>query len=199
MRPGLRIASTWRMRRTFVLGLVSLPLLLLARGAAGQARAQHVSLWGGGGVGFFLHGGPGIRDANGHKFGAVAVSLARDQFRLRYIGGSLERTKGIPADTGDNDLDYFGFDGVVTRKATGLPVDLAVGVARYEEAYHQGYPGRDLGGSVFVHRWGPHLSAMRSVTLGRFFQLWGEVDLHYAPYQPKQYFFFLDAGVGLRF
>ncbi len=171
-------------------------LLFLANRAG---LAQHLSLWGGGGVGFFLHGGPGIRDANGHKFFAVALSLARDQFRIRYIRGSLERSKGIPADTGDNDLDYFGFDGVLTQKLAGLPIDLAIGVARYEEAYHEGYPVQDLGGRVLVHRWGPHLSVLRSVRFARFLEAWAEADLHYAPYQPKQYVVFVDVGIGVHF
>ena len=140
-----------------------------------------------------------MRDANGHKFGAVAVSVAGDRVRIRYLGGSLERSKGIPANTADNDLDYFGLDGVISGRATGLPLDLALGLSRFEEAYHEGYPRRDLGGRVFVHRWGPHVSVLRAWPIGRFLQVWGEADAHHAPYQPKQYFVFLDAGVGIRF
>jgi len=87
---------------------------------------------------------------------------------------------------------------VVTRKATGLPVDLAAGAVRYEEAYHIGYPNEDLGGRILVHRWGPHLSALRSLRVLRFGELWAETDLHYAPYRPRQLLLFLDVGIGLR-
>jgi len=119
------------------------------------APAQQVSVWVGGGIGSFLTGG--ARDPNGHKFAAGTVSFSSDRFRVRYVQGSLERSKGIPSSTGDNDMDYFGFDTVVTRKATGWPVDVAAGFSRFEEAYHDGYPDQDRGGSVFVHRWGPHV------------------------------------------
>jgi hypothetical protein len=172
---------------------------ILLFGTCSFAVAQHISLKVGGGVGFFLQGGPGISDANGHKFLAAAVDFAGERFALRYIQGSLERTQGIPSDTADNDLDYFGFDFVVARRVTNLPADLAVGIVRFEEAYHDGYPDRDFGGRVFVHRWGPHVSVLRAWPLWRFLQVWGEADLHYAPYQPKQYVVLVNAGLGVRF
>lgn len=171
-----------------------LPMLL----SGGAVCAQHVSLWGGGGVGTLLTG-EGAEYVNGHKMAMLSVALPSDSVRLRLLKGSLERTRGIDSNTGDNDLDYEGFDVVVTRAATELPVALAIGAARYEEAYHLGYPDRDLGGSEFVHRWGPHLAALRSWPLGKHFDLWAEADLHYAPYQPGQTVLFIDIGVGMRF
>jgi hypothetical protein len=165
---------------------------------AAAARAEHVSLWAGGGVGTMLTG-EGSVYTNGHKMAALSVALPGDHFRLRLIKGSLERTQGIDSNTGDNDLDYEGFDLVVTRAATDLPVALAIGASRYEEAYHLGYPDQDLGGSEFVHRWGPHLSAMRSWELGRFCEAWAAMDLHYAPYQPRQTILLINVGLGVRF
>lgn len=162
------------------------------------AKAEYVSLWGGGGVGTMLSGAGSVY-VNGHKMSVLSAALPGDNFRVRLLKGSLERTRGIDSDTGDNDLDYEGFDVVVTRAATDFPVALAIGVARYEEAYHLGYPDRDLGGSEFVHRWGPHVSALRSWQLGRFFDVWAETDLHYVPYQPRQTVLFLDVGLGVRF
>lgn len=190
MRPGARrpLAARFAAAATFAV-LVS----------TGRAAAQHVEGRLGGGLGFFLSGGPGIGDSNGHKFGSVSVSVPGDDVRVRWIQGSLERTKDLPSDTQDNDLDYFGFDVVATRKWTGLPVDLAIGVARFEEAYHEGYPDRDLGGRVFVHRWGPHVSAMRSFPIVWHLDAFLELDVHLAPYRPRQYPMFLETGLSLRF
>ncbi len=165
--------------------------------AAASAPAQHVSGWFGGGIGSFFTGS--AHDPNGHKFTAESVSFPRDHFRVRYIQGSLERSKDLPSDTGDNDMDYFGFDAVVSRKATGWPVDIAAGVSRFEEAYHDGYPDQDRGGSVFVHRWGPHVSALRSFPIWRFFEVWAESDLNYIPYRPRQLVVLLNAGIGAHF
>jgi hypothetical protein len=177
-------------------GRVCLFLLILVSTAV-PASAQHVSVWTGGGIGSFLAGG--AHEPNGHKFGGGALSLFSDRLRLRYIQGSLERSRDLPSAIGDDDMDYFGFDAVVTRKATGLPVDLAAGVSRFEEAYHEGYPDRDLGGHVFVHRWGPHVSALRSLSFWRFFEVWAESDLHYIPYQPRQLVVLVNAGIGVHF
>jgi len=163
------------------------------------AHAQHVVLWAGGGVGTFVTGGSGIEDLNSHRITSLGVSLPHDRIELRALKGTFERSRGIPTNTGDNDFDYLGFDVVVTREATGLPVDLAIGAARYEEAYHLGYPLQDLGGRMFVHRWGPHVSALRSLRLARFFEVWAETDLHYAPYRPRQLVLFVDLGVGVHF
>jgi hypothetical protein len=171
-----------------------LPLLLIG----GAARAEHVSLWGGGGVGTLLTG-EGSVYVNGHKMVMLSVALPTDNVRLRLLKGSLERTRGIDSGTKDNDLDYQGLDLVITRAATEFPVALAIGAARYEEGYHRGYPDRDLGGSEFVHRWGPHVSALRSWPLGEHFETWVEADLHYAPYQPGQTVLFVDIGIGAHF
>jgi hypothetical protein len=173
------------------------PLLVGFLLFSGRLAAQHASLWGGGGIGSFLAGG--AHEPNGHKFLAGSVSLFSDRFRLRYIQGSLERSKDLPSNTGDNDMDYFGFDFALTRNFTGWPVDLAAGVARFEEAYHEGYPDQDFGGSVFVHRWGPHVSVWRSFNIWRFFEVWCESDFHYIPYQPRQFVVLLDAGIGAHF
>lgn len=169
-------------------------LLGLALGWCGAVQAQHVSLWAGAGIGSFLSGGPG--DPNGNRVIAAAFSLPGDQFRLRAFKGTLERSRELPAHAGDDDFDYFGFDAVVTRRASRLPVDLALGAARFEEVYPLGYPHLDLGGRTFVHRWGPHLAALRSWPAGRFGELWAETDLHYAPYQPRQWMAFVDIGIG---
>ncbi|MFC4312583.1 hypothetical protein ACFPN2_26100 [Steroidobacter flavus] len=175
------------------------PLVFIAAmGISGKAHADRVSVWGGGGVGTMLTG-EGAVYVNGHKMGALSVALPGNKFRVRYLKGSFERTQGIDSNTGDNDLDYEGFDFVVTRAATDFPVDLAIGASRYEEAYHLGYPDQDLGGSEFVHRWGPHVSALRSWPLGRFAEAWAEMDLHFAPYQPQQTFLLVDVGLGVRF
>jgi hypothetical protein len=161
-----------------------------------SASAQHVSVWGGGGAGSFLSGGS--RDAEGQKFGALAISFAEDRLRLRYIRGSFEREKGLPPNIGDADVDYWGGDVVLTRRLTQLPVDLAVGVDRFKEAA----PARleeERSGRVFARRWGPHLSAARDFLVWKPLRAWTELDFHYAPYRPRQVVAFLDAGIGLRF
>jgi hypothetical protein len=180
----------WTICRT---GAILLVVLFVPRVLA----AQHVNIWGGGGIGAFLSGGS--HDPNGHKFLAGSVSLFSDRFRVRYIQGSLERSKDLPPGTGDNDMDYFGFDFVFTRNLTGWPVDLAAGVARFEEAYPEGYPDQELGGSAFVHRWGPHVSAFRAFNIWKFIEVWGESDFHYIPYQPRQFVVLIDAGIGAHF
>jgi hypothetical protein len=179
-----------------------LALLLTLPAVSGVAWSedayQHVSLWGGGGIGSVLTG----EDApyvNGHKMTVLSASWPGDRVRARLLKGSLERTRGIDSGTADNDLDYSGLDVVLTRSATDLPIDFAFGVARYEEAYHRGYPDRDLGGSEFVHRWGPHLSALRFWPLARHLDVWAEADLHYAPYRPRQTVLLVDIGLGVRF
>jgi hypothetical protein len=159
-------------------------------------HAQHLSVWGGAGLGSFLTGGSG--DPNWSRLGIAAVSLPGDLFEVRVLKGTFERSRDIPRDVGDDDLDYKGLDAVVTRRATGLPIDLAIGAVRYEETYHIGYPRYDLGGQEYIHRWGPHLSALRWWPATRFGQLWAEADLHHAPYQPRQWVLFLDVGIGLR-
>jgi len=161
------------------------------------AHGQHVSVWAGGGLGTFLSGGSGAGDANASRIVTVTITLPGDDFALRAFKGTLERPRGTPTNVGDDDFDYRGFDAVITAKATGLPADAALGVARYEEAYHQGYPDQDLGGRILVHRWGPHLSALRSWRVVRYGELWAESDLHYAPYRPRQLVLFLNVGIGL--
>jgi hypothetical protein len=163
-----------------------------------QARPEHVSLWGGGGIGAVLSG-DGAPFVNGHKMGMLSVSLPGDRFRIRLLKGSMERTQGIEEGTGDNDIDYQGVDFVVTQSATDLPFAFAVGAARFEEAYHKGYPDEDLGGSEFIHKWGPHVSALRSYRWSRYLEGWVELDLHYAPYDSPQTIVMLNIGVGFRF
>lgn len=160
------------------------------------AHAQQVSYWAGFGLGSFVTGGSG--DPNWHRIQFLTLSLPGDYVELRGFKGSLERPRDIPTDVGDDDFDYFGFGVLVTRKTTGLPVDLAAGVARYEEEYHLGYPHQDRGCCEFVHRWGPQLSVLRSWQFLRFGQAWAEMDVALAPYQPRQVVLFLDVGVGLR-
>jgi len=172
------------------------PLAALLFSLCAAAHAQHVSVWAGAGLGGFITGGSG--DPNWHRLGVAAVSLPGDLFEVRVLKGTLERSRDIPTNVGDDDLDYRGFDAVVTRRATRLPVDLALGAVRYEETYHIGYPNYDLGGQEYVHRWGPHLSALRWWPATRFGQLWAEADLHYGPYRPRQLVLFLDVGIGLR-
>jgi hypothetical protein len=176
-------------------GVLIFPGLALV---ASQARAEHVSLWGGGGIGAVLTG-DGAPFVNGHKMGALSFSLPGDRLRIRLMKGSMERTQGIEGGTGDNDIDYRGADFVVTQSATELPFAFAIGAVQFEEAYHKGYPDEDLGGSEFIHKWGPHASAMRSWHWGRYFEGWAELDLHYAPYNSPQTLVFLDIGVGMHF
>lgn len=182
-------------------GVLILPGLALAETqspAETQTRAEHVSLWVGGGIGAVLTG-EAAPFVNGHKMGMLSFSLPGDRFRIRLLKGSMERTQGVEAGTGDNDIDYKGADFVVTQSATELPFAFAVGAARFEEGYHNGYPDEDLGGSEFIHKWGPHVSAMRSWQWGRFFEGWAELDLHYAPYDSPQTIVFLNIGVGIRY
>jgi hypothetical protein len=144
----------------------------------------------------FLTGGSGT--PNGHRIILATVALPGDRLRLRVVKGTLERSRGIPLNVGDDDFDYKGADVLLTRTLTHLPVELAAGAARYEEAYHLGYPDRDLGGRAFVHRFGAHVAALRSLPVARFGEVWAEADLHYAPYRPRQLALFLDVGIGLR-
>jgi len=160
---------------------------------AHPATAQHVSYWAGQGGGFFAAGGSGGRDPDSHSLGAFAVSLFGDRFRIRYMRGSLERDEGYQLTFGDNDVDYHALDGVVTRRVTHLPFDLALGMARYEEGFIQPDGRRE-----FVHHWGPHVALLREFPLWRFLEAWGECDVHYLPYQPRQVAVFLDVGLGVR-
>jgi hypothetical protein len=186
-----------RARRT-ALALSGVLLISGSVNAEDQPEHELASFWLGGGVGAGLTG-DGAPFVNGHKMGMLSYTPPGDHFRLRLLKGSMERTQGIQSGTGDNDIDYQGFDVVITQRATGLPVAFALGAAEYEEAFHVGYPSQDLGGSEFVHRWGPHASVLRGWPLGRFVDLWTEADLHYLPYQHSQVITFLDIGVGLRF
>ena len=161
-----------------------------------DAHGQHVSVWGGAGLGSFITGGSA--NPNAHRLFLVDIALPGDALELRALKGTLERSRDIPRDVGDDDLDYKGLDAVLTRRLTGLPVDLAVGAVRYEEEFHRGYPNYDLGGREFVHRWGPHVSALRWWPAARYGQLWAEADLHYGPYRSRQLMLFLEVGLGLR-
>jgi hypothetical protein len=171
--------------------------LLLALLTGGRsASAQQFSVWGGGGAGSFLSGGP--RDVEGQQFGALAISFAGDRLRLRYIRGSFEREKGLPPNIGDADVDYWGGDVVLTRRLTRLPVDLAVGVGHFKEAAPARLEG-ESSGRVLVGRWGPRLSAARDFPVWKPLLVWTELDVNYALYRPRQVVAFLDAGIGLRF
>ena len=165
--------------------------LLLGTALSPRALSETISLWGGGGVGSLA--ASAARDVEGHKFGALAVSVAGDRLRIRYVQGSLEREKGLPPRVGDDDVDYLGVDGVVTRRLTSLPVDVAVGFARFEEASP---PRTETGHRTFEHRWGPHASLLRAFPLWKHVVVWTELDVHYAPYHPGQVVALLDAGIG---
>lgn len=191
---GLDGASPWRAHRIrWHVGVPVTALLLIS--AARPARSQHVSFWTGQGGAFFLAGGSGPRDPDSHSLGVGALSLFGDRFRLRYFRGSLERDERTGTGNLDNDVDYHGFDGVVTRKVTHLPFDVAVGFSRFEEGYVQ--PGAT--GLTFVHHWGPHISILRDMRIWRFFSGWAEFDVHYLPYQPRQVMAAIDVGLGVGF
>jgi len=178
-------------RRALFLGLLA---LLLAPAAQAQV---HVLFFYGYGAGFFLTGGPGPGGTNSHQFGGAGLSLFDDRVRLRVLRGSLERTD-LPTH-GDNDLDYRGGDVVLTGKSTHLPFDLGVGVSYFEQAFPAGYPQHTGGPQSFVHRWGPHVAVSREHELIRHLLGWGEVDVHYVPYNRRTSFVVADLGLALRF
>ncbi len=167
--------------------------LLLATALCPCAFSETISLWGGGGAGTLL--ARADRDVEGHKFGALALTLAGDRLRIRFLQGSLEREKGLAAGVGDADVDYLGLDGVLTRMLTSLPADVALGLARFKEAS----PPRaaEIGRRSFEYRWGPHVSLLRSFPLWKHLAAWTELDVHYAPYRSRQVVALLDAGIGL--
>jgi len=171
-----------------LLAALLLALLVPQRASA----AQHVEVWYDYGLGYFLSGGEGTRHPNSERAGGLAVSLAGDRFRLRYLHGSLERS-GLPTH-GDNDADYRGGDFVLTRRLTGLPVDLGAGMLYHEQAFV--FPG----GQRFVHHWGPDLVVFREHNLWRnHLVARAEMDLIYAPYSRRETFAVADVGLGLAF
>src|SRR2546430_16590098 len=87
---------------------------------------------------FRSSGGSGVGDPNAHRIAGVSVSLAGDRLELRALKGTLERPRGIPVNAGDDDFDYVGFDALITRRATGLPLDVAVGAGPSEVVDHLG-------------------------------------------------------------
>jgi hypothetical protein len=174
-------------RRSVLLVAALLALLLPQRTSA----AQHLELWYSYGVGSFLSGGEGTSHPNSDQTGGLAVSLAGDRLRLRYLHGSLERSD--LATHGDNDADYRGGDIVFTRRLTGLPVDLGAGFLYHEQAFV------DATDQHFVHRWGPDLVVFREHELIRHFVGRAEVDFIYAPYPRKETFVVADLGLGLTF
>jgi hypothetical protein len=92
------------------------------------------------------------------------------------------------------------FGGQVTEPKPARPINEPTLVSlKATQPNPRPYPHEDLGGTEFVHRWGPHVSALRSWTVARFIQLWAEADLHSAPYQPQQLMLFLGVEVGVRF
>ncbi|HEV8611087.1 MAG TPA: hypothetical protein VGS98_13610 [Thermoanaerobaculia bacterium] len=163
--------------------------------AVPPALGEHVSLWVGGGAGSFLAGA--ASDVEGHKFGVLAVGIAGDRLRLRYLRGSFEREKDVSPGVGDADVDYEGADVVFTRRLTGLPVDLSIGGNRFKEARLR--PGSEGARRVFDRRWGPHLSFLRDFPLWKPIRVWTELDVDSARFRSRQIFAFFDAGVGFHF
>jgi hypothetical protein len=174
---------------------VAFPVLLILLRAAPPLLAEHVSLWGGAGAGSFLAGA--ARDVEGQKFGALAVGLAGDRLRLRYLRGSFEREKNVPFGVGDADVDYAGADVVFTRRLTGLPVDLSVGGDLFKEARLR--PGVEGSHRVFDRRWGPHVSLLREFPVWKPIRVWTELDVDSVRFRTRQVIALLDAGVGLAF
>lgn len=157
------------------------------------ALGQHVSVWGGGGVGTFLAGSP--TDVEGEKFGALAVAIAGDRLRLRYVRGSFEREKGVPSGVGDADVDSSGGDVVFTRALTRLPFDLGVGASLFKEAR----PADGRAGRAFDRRWGATASASREFPVRRPIVAWTELDLELVRFHSQQAIALFGAGLGLRF
>jgi hypothetical protein len=168
---------------------------LLFCSAVRPAQSQHLSFWTGQGGGAFLTGGSGVRDPDSHALAIGALSLFGDRFRLRYYRGSLERDERTGTGNLDNDVDYHGFDGVLTRRLTHLPFDVALGLSRYEE----GYLRHGAASLTFAHHWGPHVSMLRDLPLWRFISGWAELDVHYLPYEPRQVMAAVDVGLGVGF
>ena len=173
-------------RPVFLVGLL-LALLLPQPSSA----AQHVEVWYSYGLGAFVSGNEGTSHPNSDQAGGLSVSLAGDRLRLRYLHGSLERS-GLPTH-GDNDADYRGGDIVLTRRLTGLPVDLGAGFLYHEQAF------RDATDQHFVHRWGPDLVVFREHELIWHLVARAEMDLIFAPYPRQQTFVVGDLGLGLSF
>jgi hypothetical protein len=179
--------------------LLSSLTFIAAALASSAAHAAHISVDFGGGLGTFLRGGAGVEYPNAHRTVLIGFTLPGDRVELRVLHGTLERPRGIPKDVGDDDFDYRGVDVVLTRNVTHLPFAVTIGVNRYEELYHIGYPHEDLGGSQFVHRWGPKVGAWRSWPFLRYFEGWAGADVNFAPYQPRQVVLMFDLGIGARF
>ena len=172
---------------------VSAASLIALLCAAPAALGQHVSVWGGGGVGSFLAGS--ATDLEGEKFGALAVSIAGDRLHLRYIRGSFEREKGVRSGVGDADVDSSGGEVVFTRALTRLPFDLGVGASRFKEAR----PAEGRAGRAFDRRWGATASASREFPVLRPIVAWSELDFELVRFHSRQAIALFGAGLGLRF
>jgi hypothetical protein len=170
--------------------------MILGLLVAAPATASHLSLYLGGGLGFFATGGPGISDSNSHKLGGVGFHLWSDRLELRIMRGSLERTD-LPID-GDNDADYQYVDLLLGRRLTGLPVDLGLGYGQYRQHLPEGYPDR-IGPRVEFTEYGPHLAVKRDFKLWHALIGWTELDVNYAPFRREEVFVTGDVGLGLRF
>jgi hypothetical protein len=155
------------------------------------ARHEHFSLFYGYGAGTFLSGG--TSSPNSTQMGGVSVSLLQDRLRLRAWKGSFERTdQPIPH---DNDADYDGSYGVlVTRHWTSWPVDVGLAAAHHK----QHVPDPQTGERMLIKSWGPVLSVARDVDFGRFLAAFGELDVHYVPFDKKDKETQLLFDVGLR-
>lgn len=169
---------------------------LLGLLVATPSSAAHLSLYFGGGLGFFASGGPGIGDSNSHKFGGAGVDFWGDRLELRFMRGSLERSD-LPIH-GDNDADYQYVDLLLTRRLTGLPVDLGLGYGHYRQHLPEGYPDR-IGPRMEFSENGPHLAVKRDLKLWHALFGWTELDVHYAPFRREEVFVTGDLGLGLRF
>jgi hypothetical protein len=170
-------------------------LILSLFSEAPSLLAEHVSIWGGGGLGSFLAGASS--DVEGHKFGALSISFDRDRFHLRYLRGSFEREKGVAPGVGDADVDYSGVDLVFTRKMTRLPVDVSVGADLFKEARLA--PAGETGGRVFDRRWGPHFSVARTFPIWKRIVAWTELDVNSVRFRARQVLMLFDTGIGLHF
>jgi hypothetical protein len=141
-------------------------------------RPERFSIFYGYGVGSFASGGPSR--PNSTQMGGLSLSLLGDRLRLRAWKGSFERTDlPIPQ---DNDADFNGAYGVlVTRRWTKLPFDLGLAAAHHE----QHVPDPRTGERILIESWGPVLSVARDVDFGRFLAAFGELDVHYVPFDEK--------------
>jgi hypothetical protein len=178
----------------------TLAAVILALGAAtipapaplrAETHPEHFGVFYSYGIGSVLQGGSSR--PNSAQMGGVSLSLLHDRLRLRAWKGSLERTdEPIPH---DNDADYDeAYDTLATRRWTGWPVDVGLGMAHHK----QHAPDEVTGERILARSWGPVFTVARDVDSWRFLALFGELDLHYIPYGEKSKETQLHLLVGLR-